>query len=480
MVADPIYLSKNKIHNLLCEKVDRLSRNLKEAVVINDWVEADKERKIHFVKQNLVIHKEAKSDEKFRWDIEIVLAKKYISNLSEEVKKGQKAKIAEGWLPTKPPLGYKTAGEKGKKIHVINEDVSFLVVKMFKLYSTGLYSLQKLSDEMFKLGLRSRYGNKVVKSRIGATLSNPFYHGDVVWNGKTYEGKQEPLIDKDLFDEVQNILNNKTTPKYGKHNFLFKGVFECRECGGVVSWENQKKITYGHCNFYRKCTKRPWYKEEEIDNQVAETFKCLEIKNKRLAGWINKALKQSRKADVDFRENNIKVLADLLGRKKKKLDTLYEDRLDERITIEKYDKRSKDLEKEIKDLESKIKKVDSVDEKQRERKITLFELSQDAYKLYKEAKSIDKKRKLIKEVFDVLYLDNGSIQFDYKDEFKVLAEAILETNRSKTANSLKSPINIFELFNNGSTKGKTDGLTSACPIWLRTWDDVRKVIIEEK
>lgn len=31
------YLDKNRIPNLLCEKVDRLSRNLKEAVVVNDW-----------------------------------------------------------------------------------------------------------------------------------------------------------------------------------------------------------------------------------------------------------------------------------------------------------------------------------------------------------------------------------------------------------------------------------------------------------
>ncbi len=67
------YMEKNHISILLCEKVDRLTRNMKEAVVANDWVDADPERQIHFVKQNLVIHKNAKSDEKFRWDIEMPL-----------------------------------------------------------------------------------------------------------------------------------------------------------------------------------------------------------------------------------------------------------------------------------------------------------------------------------------------------------------------------------------------------------------------
>lgn len=90
------YAEKNRIPHLLCEKVDRLTRNLKDAIVVSDWLENNEERQLHFVKQNLVLHKDAKSDEKFRWDIEIILAKKYIANLSEEVKKGQKEKIAQG------------------------------------------------------------------------------------------------------------------------------------------------------------------------------------------------------------------------------------------------------------------------------------------------------------------------------------------------------------------------------------------------
>jgi len=101
------FMKKNKIPVLLCEKVDRISRNFKEAVAVNDWLEEDESRSVHFVKQNLVIHKHAKSDEKFRWDIEIVLAKKYIANLSEEVRKGQKEKLAQGGFPMKAPLGYK-------------------------------------------------------------------------------------------------------------------------------------------------------------------------------------------------------------------------------------------------------------------------------------------------------------------------------------------------------------------------------------
>ncbi|MCX6756069.1 MAG: hypothetical protein NTX85_01900 [Candidatus Nomurabacteria bacterium] len=52
-----------------------------------------------------------------------------------------KEKIAQGGLPTKPPIGYKTIGEKGHKIHVINNETAPLVKKMFELYSTGNFSV---------------------------------------------------------------------------------------------------------------------------------------------------------------------------------------------------------------------------------------------------------------------------------------------------------------------------------------------------
>ncbi len=75
-----------EIKILLCEKVDRITRNFKDAVKLDDWLDEDETRKIHFVKQNLIIHKNSRSHEKFQWDIYLVLARQYSNNLSEESK----------------------------------------------------------------------------------------------------------------------------------------------------------------------------------------------------------------------------------------------------------------------------------------------------------------------------------------------------------------------------------------------------------
>jgi len=67
------------------------------------------------------------AQEKLNWGIRIILAKNYIENLSEEIKKGQMEKIVQGWLPGTPPLGYKLVGQEKHKIAVIDDTKAPLV-----------------------------------------------------------------------------------------------------------------------------------------------------------------------------------------------------------------------------------------------------------------------------------------------------------------------------------------------------------------
>jgi len=184
---------------IVCEKVDRLTRNFKDAVFLDDWLEKDSERQIHLVKDSLILHKNSKSQEKLNWGIRILFAKNYTDNLSEEVKKGYREKIELGWMPHHPPIGYKSVGEKGHKIHVFDSNNELFIRKIFKLYSTGNYSIRRLEDVMFKAGLQSVRGNKVHKSKIHEILTNPFYIGKFKWNGKIYDGKQKNLISGEIF-----------------------------------------------------------------------------------------------------------------------------------------------------------------------------------------------------------------------------------------------------------------------------------------
>ena len=68
---------------MLVEKTDRLYRNLK------DWVTVDElEVEIHFPKEGVVLSRESRSSEKFMHGIKVLMAKNYVDNLSEETRKG--------------------------------------------------------------------------------------------------------------------------------------------------------------------------------------------------------------------------------------------------------------------------------------------------------------------------------------------------------------------------------------------------------
>src|SRR3989344_4317755 len=275
------YVDKEGVKLLIIEKVDRLTRNFKDAVMVDEWLDKDEERQVHFVKDSLVLHRNSRSQEKLNWAIRIVFAKNYIDNLSEEVKKGQKEKIAQGWLPTRPPYGYKTIGEKGHKIHIPDPDKSPFARKMFDWYATGNYSLRKLTTMLNEAGMRSSSEAKVTKSRIALYLSDPFYIGKIRWNDQLYSGNQETFINHEIFSKVQTILKGKTTPKYRKHSYLFQGLIHCAECNGLITWENQKDHLYGHCNHYRGCTQSVWFKEQDVEQQILSVFGALQIKNNR-------------------------------------------------------------------------------------------------------------------------------------------------------------------------------------------------------
>src|SRR5262245_2788272 len=121
------------VHVLLVEKTDRLYRNLK------DWVTLDElDIEIHFAKEGVVLSRESRSSEKFMHGIKVLMAKNYIDNLSEEARKGMQEKAEQGIWPTKCPLGYRNiTGSDGKKIIAADPAIAPLIDKLIEWYARG-------------------------------------------------------------------------------------------------------------------------------------------------------------------------------------------------------------------------------------------------------------------------------------------------------------------------------------------------------
>ena len=88
-------------------------------------------------------------------------------------------------------------------------------------------------------------GRKFAPKDIYRILNNPLYIGMVQHNGNVYDGEQEAIIDKKLWDKVQYLLQeNSKCPSGESKNPLvspFKGLLVCGYCGGAFGITYTKK-----------------------------------------------------------------------------------------------------------------------------------------------------------------------------------------------------------------------------------------------
>ncbi len=432
---------KNDIKHILCEKTDRLTRNFKDAVSVDEWVNSNGERRVHFVKENMILHRDAKSNEKFIWSIKVSVAQYYINNLSEEVKKGLLGKLEAGYLPYQPKFGYKSAKQDGKNIHVIDENEAVFIVRIFDMYSTGNYSINILRKKLFDEGMRTRHGKNMSISRIAAILGDPFYYGALPWKGGIHEqpGKHTPLVSRELYDKVQLILSGKGAPKHSKHTFPFRKLLLCANCGGTMTGELQKGNIYYRCKGYGGCMVKSSIREDDIEKQILASFEIFRKLSDKEREEVRQAVLDLHKEDSQFREKSLAKLTTERQTLESQRDTLYEDRLAQRISIEKWQVKDMDYEFRIKQVEAAIAKQSDEQTKYFKVGSSLVDLAFKAEKLYK-ALNPEKRRELLKLIFANLKVNGKKVIFSFVKPVEKLVERIKERLQLEFISELKKDV----------------------------------------
>lgn len=428
------YLYANSdVKILLVEKVDRASRNLRDNLLLDDWLNADEERQIHFVKQNMVMHKNSKSGEKFMWDIHMAVARQYSNNLSEETKKGMTEKAEQNWYPGNHKRGYKTVGDTGQKLWAMDDSPTSeapYIKKAFELYDTGRFTLLSLTKHLVKEGWKTGTGKPIAKSTVHKVLRDCFYCGEFKWNRKHYKhGNHEPLVSKELFQRVQDRIEKKLVGKAKKHVFLLAGMIECEECGRSVCGEVQKGHHYFRCTRYNtKCTQRGYTREEKLEEQIVGHLSRLKITNERLAEWLKKALKESHADEVKYHNSALADLTSRLARTQQRVDTLYDEKIDGNITPDFYSKKFTQYTEELDEITASIERHKNANVSYVELGSAIIDLTQRAEGLYREKATPEQKRKLLNIVFKKLLLKDKVLTPEFNPAFKFIFERVKTLN----------------------------------------------------
>ena len=210
----------------------------------------------------------------------------YVRDISKKIRSSLiERKKAGNFLGVTAPYGYQK--DPNNKFHlIINEKEAEIVKRVFRLYLEG-NGLTRIAQILTKDGVpvpgESRDIGKTrstalysswKQTTIRRILDNRVYLGELVQfkrrkiNYKSKRritvpeeeryicrGTHEAIIDEESFNAVQNILKKNKSFKGTKHDYLFKGLLFCSECGARlnVTYSNYALKRYGEYRYTTIC-----------------------------------------------------------------------------------------------------------------------------------------------------------------------------------------------------------------------------------
>lgn len=351
------YIKTHNIQALLFEKTDRCYRNFKDYVTLDELQQKGLE--IHLVKENTILSINSNSHEKFIHGIKVLMAKNYCDNLSEEVKKGRLKKANMGYYPSKAPVGYKNSkNSEGIGIIEIDENKAPFVTRAFQLYATGAFSIDELRKKLFSEGFNHKL-KPYSKAKLLTILKDIIYIGKFKFSGIVYDGKHTPIIDIILFNQVQKMFNNDKSRQHDIE-FPYTGLIKCGHCGCLLTAELKKgKYIYYHCTGKRggNC-KKDYVREEEIDTVLIELVKSIKPPD-GLTDKIRKAIKEMQGHKEEFDDSSIESITKQIKALSKRIDSIYIDKLDGKITEEFWEEKNNEWHAQKTDLINKLQQLNT-------------------------------------------------------------------------------------------------------------------------
>lgn len=356
-----------RIDLIIIKDLSRLGRNNVQTLLFLDFLE---ERGVELIA--IGDNYDTRKDDDDIIGIKTWYNERYAKDISRKIRSSLKERMRRGEHLGKAPYGYQKI--EGKNKLIVDENVRYVIEKIFKYYLNGL-GYRKIAEilEKERIPVPSKYKNELNKAKgweayhIKRIIENREYCGDTVQGVKeriSYKNKSirkrpkeqwiiteqthEGLVSRETW-ELANKLRVERGKGSGRHKnqiHLFAGLLICGSCGSnlVARKVRNKPLTYICSKYMRYGTKemgctshsiRDDFLRELIARNLYEL--AVEIKN-IVVGKVNDKLAKEN----DFIKK-IKVLENKLQQNKRRIEVLYNDRLDGNISLNVYKEKSKEL-----------------------------------------------------------------------------------------------------------------------------------------
>lgn len=267
-----------KYNGILTWAPDRISRNAGDLGKIVDLMDAEILNEIRTFSQTFSNN----PNEKFLLMILGSQAKLENDNRGINVKRGLRTRCEMGLWPGIAPVGYLNQKRMDRKCQLLlDEERAPIVKKMFEKMAYEKWSGRKIYHWLrFEHNFQTRSNKALALSNVYRILQSTFYYGVFEYpkgSGNWYQGKHKPIIDKELYDKVQEQLKRDNIVRQSKE-FAFTKLMTCGLCdSGISAEEKYKQLKDGTSNKYiyygcsrakdRHC-KNQYLREEDLVDQL--------------------------------------------------------------------------------------------------------------------------------------------------------------------------------------------------------------------
>ena len=197
--------------------------------------------------------------------------------------------------------------------------------------------------------INNKYGTSLRYVAVANVLRNTMIYG-------TYKGNPnycEPYITKEMFDELQQIVERNPRTSTDEYPYIFTGLIRCPQCGGTlagashVTRKNGKSYKY----YAYRCHKHRIHKRCDF------TFLVFENKfEKLMLDRTEKIMKEQELRNIEITENGSKVSKYNVKDLQTELDRLNYSWQKGRIkSVEEYDRKYDEIMEKIAEAENAVK-----------------------------------------------------------------------------------------------------------------------------
>lgn len=434
-----------KINLIVTKDLSRIGRNNAKTLIFLDFLEE--------FNANLIAisdNYDTSKDDDDIIGIKTWYNERYAKDISKKIRSSLKQKMKNGEFIGSAPFGYKKINETNKL--VVDEKVRHIIEEIYKLYIQG-YGYKKIAEILQEKSYPSpaEYKNYLIQSdvwehyQVKRIINNRVYCGDIIQgvrevisfkNKKTrkkpekewiiIEDAHEAIISKATWELANNIRKKKGTGegRYKKQLYLFSGFLECGLCGKslVARKVKNKPLTFICSRYMKYGTKGNGCKSHSIrDDELRKILleNLYEMSSRLKESIINKTL--NKEFEYNNLKSRIKELEKRVKENERKIDILYEDRLNGNLSIEMFKNKSNQFSRENVAWKQQIKcmnnKLDFLNEKYRQVDMIscIFE------ELFNEETLLSRgnMQKLVKKIYVFL---PGEVSEDFKAENNIDGE----------------------------------------------------------